>query len=30
MGFDSALKYVKERRKYINPNSGFRAQLRDY
>ena len=27
---EEALKYVKERRKVINPNRGFRRQLEEY
>jgi protein-tyrosine phosphatase len=30
MPFHKALDYVKERRRWINPNSGFRRQLIDY
>jgi hypothetical protein len=30
MPFNKALKFVKEKRKFINPNSGFRKQLTEY
>jgi methionine synthase II (cobalamin-independent) len=30
MFYPEAVKYVKDRRKVINPNSGFKRQLYDY